>query len=353
MDVASGLLRVLADPMRLRLLRVLAREALNVSELTAVLGLAQSGVSRHLGLLRKAGLVVEERKGAFAWYRLAPEADNGPHAPLWRWLRTEFERASPETRADDGRLEEVRRLRKESFLQHGGADDARQFVPGRSWAAWSRALALLLPAADVADLGCGEGYLTIEAAAWARQVYGVDRSGAVLARAKAMATRRKVTNIDWRRGELEDVPLDDESIDVVMLSQALHHAQKPEMALAEANRILRPGGRVVLLDLDEHDETWVKSTLGDQWLGFAPDRLQALLTGAGFSDVTIRTGASRPGDPFTVLVASATKKPGFRKHRGNPVSLTRKDRGNPVSLTGKDHGTPVSLTRKRRGNPVS
>ena len=322
MDVASGLLRVLADPMRLRLLRALSREALNVSELTAVLGLAQSGVSRHLGLLRKAGLVVEERKGAFTWYRLAPEsdADTGPHAPLWQWLRAEFDRTSSETRADDGRLEEVRRLRKESFLQHGGTSDARQLVPGRSWAAWSRALGFLLPAADVADLGCGEGYLTIEAAAWARQVYGVDRSADVLARAKAMAARRKVTNIDWRRGELEDVPLDDTSVDVVMLSQALHHADKPDVALAEANRILRPGGRVILLDLDEHDETWVKSTLGDRWLGFAPDRLRALLTGAGFSDVTIRTGASRQGDPFTVLVASATKKPGFRKQRGNPVS---------------------------------
>jgi ArsR family transcriptional regulator len=323
----SGLLRLLGDDARLRLLRALAREALNVSELTAVLGLAQSGVSRHLRLLREAGLVAEERTGGFAWYRLAPDATvvDGPRAPLWAWLRSEFGKTTPATRADDARLEEVRRLRKESFREHGGSDERRQLVPGRSWMAWSRALGLLLPPLDVADLGCGEGYLTIEAALWARRVTAVDRSAAVLARAGAMAARRKITNIVWKRGELENLPLADASVDVALLSQALHHVTDPAAALAEARRVLRPAGRVLVLDLREHDEAWVRGKLGDRWLGFSEDGLRGLLVTAGFADVTVRVGARRQTDPFTVLVAAGTNAgaPRTTVRRGHAASTRR------------------------------
>src|SRR5262245_43474582 len=268
----AALLRLLGDPTRLRLLRMLEREALNVSELTAILGMAQSGVSRHLGLLRDAGLVVEERAGIFTWYRLSPTNN-----PLWTWLRAEFAHVTPATRADDARLEEVRRVRKENFSQHGAGDERRQLVPGRSWAAWSRALGLLLPPLDVADLGCGEGYLTIEAAHWARRVTAVDRSSAVLDRARSMAERHHVSNIVWKRGDLEHLPIDDRSVDVALLSQALHHADPPDAALAEAHRILRPGGRVLILDLRAHGEDWVRAKLGDKWLGFTEARLRRLL----------------------------------------------------------------------------
>jgi ArsR family transcriptional regulator len=305
----AGLLRLLGDETRLRLLRVLALEALNVSELTAVVGLAQSGISRHLGLLRDAGLVAEERAGTFTWYRLAADVDTetGDRADLWRWLRAEFARRTAATRADDARLEEVRRLRKENFAQHGGGDERRQLVPGRSWAAWSRALGLLLPPMDVADLGCGEGYLTIEAARWARRVIAIDRSAEVLARGRALAARRRVSNVVWKRGALESLPLRDDSVDLALFSQALHHADDPDAAIVEARRVLRPGGRVLVLDLREHAEAWVRSKLGDRWLGFDDERLRGLLTDAGFEAVGVRVGSRRPGDPFTVLVATGTK----------------------------------------------
>jgi ArsR family transcriptional regulator len=306
MSDTPGVLRLLGDETRLRLLRLLTREALNVSELTAILGVAQSGVSRHLGLLREAGLVAEERSGTFTWYRLpSAESDNGSRAHLWAWLREEFDRVTPATREDDVRLEEVRRLRKEDFAQHG--DSRRQLVPGRSWAAWARALGLLLPPVDVADLGCGEGYLTIEAARWARRVIAVDRSDEVLDRARSLALRRKLRNITWKRGDLERLPIRDESVDIALLSQTLHHVERPSAALAEAWRILRPGGRLLVLDLREHDERWVKSKLGDRWLGFKDDVLRELLASAGFVDVIVRVGARRPGDPFTVLIAAGTK----------------------------------------------
>ena len=181
-------------------------------------------------------------------------------------------------------------------------------VPGRSWAAWGRALAMLLPPVDVADLGCGDGYLTIEAARFARKVISIDRSPDVLARGKALAARRKVSNIKWKRGDLERLPIPDASVDVALLSQALHHAGDPVRALSEARRILRPGGRVLVLDLREHSEAWVRATLGDRWLGFRDDQLRAMLGTAGFEHVDVRVGARRTGDPFTVLIASGTNK---------------------------------------------
>jgi len=306
----ASLLRLLGDETRLRLLRVLAQEPLNVTELTAILGVAQSGVSRHLGLLRDAGLVAEQRAGTFTWYRLSPDAEraDAPHSSLWAWLRGEFALPSAEARADDARLAEVRRVRHENFAHHRGDDERRQLVPGRSWAAWARALGLLLPPMDVADLGCGEGYLTIETALWARRVFAVDRSKESLARARALAARRKVRNIVWKRGALERVPLGDASVDLVLLSQSLHHAETPAAVLAEARRILRRGGRLLLLDLRKHDEAWVKSALGDRWLGFTDGALKELLTGAGFADVTVRVGAKRSGDPFTVLIGAGTNR---------------------------------------------
>jgi len=251
---------------------------------------------------------------------VAPARD-GDRADLWATLDREFERAAgdPLVRADEARLQEVLRLRKENFERHGSPDtrDARQLVPGRSWAAWSRALGLLMPPLKVADLGCGEGYLTIEASRWASRVIAVDRSDAVLKRARALARRRRVSNVIWKRGELDKLPIRDEAVDVALLSQALHHAQSPAHAIAEAARITVPGGRVLLLDLRSHQEEWVRSKLGDRRLGFDDEELRKMLIASGLRDVRVSVGARRTGDPFTVLIASGTKEkttPKTRKH---------------------------------------
>jgi SAM-dependent methyltransferase len=317
MKATSALYRLLGDEARLRLLRVLATERLNVTELTGVLGLAQSGVSRHLGLLKDAGLVAEERDGGFSYYRAAalPGADSALAAVLQAQFAASA--ADPAVRADEARLQEVLRLRKENFDAHAGPDtrDARQLVPGRSWAAWSRALGLLMPPVKVADLGCGEGYLTIEAARWAARVVAVDRSEAVLTRAKALARRRRVSNEIWKKGELERLPMKDASVDIAMLSQALHHAHDPARAVAEAARVTAPGGRVLLLDLRAHDEQWVRAKLGDRRLGFADDELRQMLTVAGLTGVKVGVGARKAGDPFTVLVAAGQKPHATTKTR--------------------------------------
>jgi SAM-dependent methyltransferase len=308
---AATRFRLLGDEARLRILRILAVERLNVTELTGILGIAQSGVSRHLGLLREHGLVEERKEGGYSYYRLADRNGDPTKASLWTLLQAEFESgaADPVARADTARLQEVLRLRKESFATHG---DTRQLVPGRSWAAWARALGHLLPAWEVADLGCGEGYLTVEAARWARQVIAVDRSLEVLDRARALARRRRVSNIEWRQGELEAVPLADASVDLTLLSQALHHAAAPAQALAEAVRITRRGGRVLVLELKRHAEEWVQERLGDHWLGFEDDELGDLMRDAGLVDVKVTPGARLTGDPFVVIVASGIRDPRTR-----------------------------------------
>jgi ubiquinone/menaquinone biosynthesis C-methylase UbiE len=269
--------------------------------------------------LKDSGLVVEERSGAYSYYRLAPSMkDGGSSSPvagngtLWAVLEAQFadSDAAATVRADEARLQEVLRLRRENFDAHTGPDtrDGRQLVPGRSWAAWSRALGHLMPALEVVDIGCGEGYLTIEAAQWAKHVTAIDRSADVLARAKALATRRRVTNVTWKRGDMERLPVADAAVDLAVLSQALHHANDPAAAVMEAARVVRPGGHVLILDLREHQEAWVREQLGDRWLGFDDAALEAMLTNADLIDPRVTVGSRRPGDPFIVLVASAVKE---------------------------------------------
>jgi ArsR family transcriptional regulator len=321
----SALFRLLGDSTRLRLLRVLAQDRFNVTELTGILGVAQSGVSRHLSLLKDARLVREEREAGYVYYSVADDARENGQGALWALLDAQFKEAANDgsVREDEARLQEVLRLRKENFETHG---DVRQLVPGRSWAAWARALGHLLPPLDVADIGCGDGYLTLEAARWARTVVAVDRSREVLDRARALAQRRRVSNVTWKKGDLERLPLRDASVDVALMSQTLHHAADVTRALNEAVRILRPGGRLLVLDLREHQEAWVKSRFGDQRLGFSSEELDALLHAAGLTHVRVQLGTRKSGDPFVVLIASGVKPSESTRRAGlkaAPCSVSR------------------------------
>ena len=313
---ASGLFRLLGDDARLRILRLLASERLNVSELTTILGIAQSGVSRHLGLLREARLVREHRDGGFSYYGLMDQP-GGKLDEVWPFVQSQLaaepcgpghEPGAAVLRDDDARLHEVKRQRREHRESHGATRNGggRQLVPGRSWAAWSRALGLLLPNLTVTDLGCGDGHLTLEMAFWARRVIGVDQSAALLRRARELTHRREVTNVTWKRGALEKLPLETGSVDVAVLSQALHHAEEPARALKEAARVVAEGGRVLVLDLEQHDQEWVMGELGDRWLGFNRSMLSQMMESAGLRD--IRLGSGLEETPFGVVVAVGTKQ---------------------------------------------
>ncbi|MDE0828004.1 MAG: metalloregulator ArsR/SmtB family transcription factor [Vicinamibacterales bacterium] len=309
--VASTLFRLLGDEARLRLLRLLSQERLNVSELTAVLGIAQSGVSRHVGLLRDAGLVSEEREGGFTFLRATPDEHDARLGSVWSLLQTSFDAngADAVVREDQARLGAVLRHRRHNAETHGGSTGSghRQFVPGRSWAAWSRGLGLLLPQHTVVDLGCGEGFLTLEVARWAAHVVAVDRSAPVLERARDLAARRQVVNVDWRLGEIEQPPVENGAADIALLSQALHHAEDPREALRAATRVVREHGRVLVLDLAAHTEEWTRERLGDRWLGFEAAELTEMMTDVGLVDLQVGPSADAAETPFEVLAAVGTK----------------------------------------------
>ena len=224
-------------------------------------------------------------------------------------------------RADEARLQEVLRLRKENFDAHAGPDtrDARQLVPGRSWAAWSRALGLLLPPLTVADLGCGEGYLTIEAARWASRVIAVDRSDVVLERARGAgaAPPRDERDLEERRAREAADRATRRSTSRCCRRRCITRSD-PARAVAEAARITAPGGRVLVLDLRAHQEEWVRAKLGDRRLGFDDDELRRMLTAAGLADVRVGVGARKAGDPFTVLIAVGNETGAMpRRHEDN------------------------------------
>lgn len=326
----SGLFRLLGDDVRLRLLRLVTTERLNVSELTAILGIAQSGVSRHLGLLREAGLVQESREGGFTYFRAANDESEPEATSVWPMLRARLGAESAAVAnmfgADDARLREIKRQRREQRDTHGTAVDGngRQLVPGRSWAAWSRALGLLLPEMRVADLGCGDGHLTLEMAAWARSAVGIDRSADVLTHARALARRRRVTNVRWKRGSIERVPLEDGAVDLAVLSQVLHHASDPVKALTEALRVVSPGGRVLVLELDQHQQRWVTERFGDRWLGFDRSSLSTMMSEAGLAGVRVETGLD--DTPFGVLMAVGTRAAAHRTSGRRPAARRHQTR---------------------------
>ncbi|PWT94347.1 MAG: ArsR family transcriptional regulator [Acidobacteria bacterium] len=300
---SADLFRLLGDSMRLRMLRLLSREKLNVSELTGIFGMAQSGISRHLRLLRDAGMVMEEREGGWAYYSVQPKQFSNGLTRIWPLLEAQLEQLE-QARQDDARLQEVLRERKEDFRD----TSTRGISPGRSWAAWARAIGYLLPKYTVADLGCGEGYLTLEVARWAKKVIAVDSSQAALKHAKHLAQKKNVKNISWKHGVLEQLPIESESVEIVLMAQVLHALTDPAIGLREAYRILKPSGMLIQEELRTHQEEWVKDKLGDKKLGFEPAELHSLLQGAKFTNIEIEVGSKRKGDPFVVLIGCGRKE---------------------------------------------
>lgn len=303
MNISAEFFRTLGDPLRLRVLRLLSIEKLNVSELTGILGVAQSGVSRHLRLLRQIGLVQEEREAGWAYYTVDASQFTDGVSHLWPLLSEQL-RSLEGCRKDDARLQEVLRQRKEEFREksdHG-------ICPGRSWAAWARTVSYLVPQYTVADLGCGEGYLTLEAARWAKSVTAVDTSRSMLRHARQIAKKQGARNIHFKLDDLEKLSLADETFEVALMSQVLHSVEHPLAALKEANRILKHEGKLLIQELRTHEEDWVRGKLGDRKLGFEENELKALLRDAGFVDVRLDVGSKRRGDPFTVLIGFGRKR---------------------------------------------
>ena len=307
MDLTSSSrrLKALADETRLRILHLLSLGELSVTDLTEILNMGQSRISTQLTLLREVGLVRDRRAGRRHFYSLS----SGPAVELFDQILAEVREAS-EFQADAAEFEAWRSRQKgaaRSYFDRVAASFGEVDLPGRTWEGLARALLQLAPRGRYADLGIGDGMLTMMLAQVADEVTAVDVSPRMLEVACARAKRAGIENIVPVEGRLDDLPLDDGEFDVVVLSQALHHADQPARALREARRILVPGGRVVVLDLLGHGEEWVREKFHHQCLGFAEPELRTLLEEAGFEHVNIQRAARDPEPPhFITLVAAAS-----------------------------------------------
>lgn len=306
LNSTSRLLKALADETRLRILHMLAQEELSGSDLMEILNLGQSRVSTHLALLKEVDLVSDRKHGRRTLYSLQP----GPSAAFVHALLKENDK-SPEFETDLAGLEALRdRRRNESraFFDRVAAEFDEHILPGRTWEGLARGLAQLADRGRYADLGVGDGLLTLLLAEVASSVTAVDINPGVLEQLRARAKAKGVTNIQTVEGGIESLPLPDANFDVVVMSQALHHAEEPRKALEEARRVLVPGGRLLVLDLLAHNEEWVREQFQHRHLGFGEPELEQMLVEAGFERIRVQRAARDPQPPhFMTLVATGVR----------------------------------------------
>ena len=299
-------LRLAADPNRLRLLLLLEQEELSVNELQEVLGKGQSQISTNLSQLKQAGMVDDRRTGKNAFYRLSAPA-------VIMNLMRQAAREVPEAAQDREALRLVLRKRKDKmrrYFDELAGRFGREYVPGRSWKGVAEALLKLLPPLVIADLGAGEGTLSQLMAQRARKVIAIDNSEKMVEFGRELARRHKIRNLEYRLGDLEEVPIRTGTVDLAFLSQALHHATHPGRAIREAWRILRPGGRIAILDLNRHHFEEARELYADLWLGFTELELEQHLRAAGFQklETAIVHRETEPPHLETLLVVG--EKPG-------------------------------------------
>ena len=300
------LFKALSDEIRLRILRAVYTAELSVAELVSVLGLPQSTVSRHLKPLRDCALVSTRRDGTSVYYHRGDAAREPALSNLLEHRLDAVVMAS-EDLASVHRVLDLRRERSRAFFDQIAGSYGTLTQPGGGWQPLAAGMAAGFQGREVADLGAGEGQLCLLLARYAARVFAVDQSpqmlGALTDGAREAGVAERNTTAE---GDLEALPLEDASVDAAFLSQALHHAARPGQAIAEAARILRPGGILIVLDLLRHDQEWVREQWADQWLGFLPEELHSWMNEAGLAPGS--TDALSGSTPeLSVLLATAIK----------------------------------------------
>ncbi|MDB6064645.1 MAG: Methyltransferase type 11 [Pedosphaera sp.] len=302
-------LRALSDPTRLRIIALLEREEISVNELQEITRMGQSRISTHLGLLQEAGLLQSRREGKRTFYGL--QAGEDSVALEFTQLAIRGARELPEYGADQINLKRIVCRRNEQaevyFNQVAGRFD-RSYGPGRSWQAFGHLLLRILPPLVVADLGSGEGLLSELLARRAKKVIAVDNSEKMVTFGANKAKKNGLKNLEFRLGDLENPPIEPHSVDLVILSQALHHAAEPAKAISSTHKILRPGGQLLMLDLLKHKFERAHELYGDRWLGFAESDLHHWLEAAGYKKIEINVVAREEQPPhFQTILASGEK----------------------------------------------
>jgi ArsR family transcriptional regulator len=310
-NASWDILKTLSDPTRLRLLALVSREELSVAELQEILGMGQSRISSQLALLRQVNLVSDRREGKNAFYSLRASLPAKTLTLLRAALdATHDDPAAGEDRENLDRILQKRRRTQEQYFNLIAGRLGKNYCPGRSWEAIGHLALRLTPAIDIADLGAGEGLVSQLLAHRARQVWCIDNSPRMVEVGTELAAKNGLANLVYKLGDIERVPLADKSVDLAILSQALHHAQHPQRAVEEAYRILRPGGQLLVLDLSEHAFGKARELYADVWLGFKESALHTFLKKAGFQKVEVATVARETVEPhFETLLASGLKAP--------------------------------------------
>ena len=309
-------LKALADPLRLRVLAAVCEEELTVGEVQEVVASVQSSVSRNLAILREAGFVHDRKEGTSVYFSVR---QNMPESA--RELFNSFQSrlaAMPEIKRDRARLDECRRrrlARSKSYFESVAGDwehIRKSYFDDR---VTSLAIEKLLPRnLTLADIGCGTGSLTLELARFAHKVIGVDLSHEMLRRARVVAKERELHNVEFHRGDALHLPLETHGVDAAFCVMVLHFLSDPQRAIGELCRITRPGGSVIVVDLVEHKQDWMRAQMAHQWLGFDRASIEKWLcdAGAGSPDYDL-TGSfageklARNGNrPVEIFVARAS-----------------------------------------------
>ena len=301
-------LRLLGEEGRVRILRLLEQEELSVAELQEILGMGQSRISMQLSQLKVAGLAGVRRVGQKSLYRMTTPP--GTEAVLTETLRRSAAEIAA-AREDDEALRLILMKRKDklrSYFDELAGRFGRNYIPGRSWEGLAEMLLRLLPPLVIADLGAGEGTLTLLLAQRAQRVIAVDNSEKMVEYGAGVALSHGVKNVEYRLGDLEELPLAAEEADLALLHQSLHHSLHPDRTLEEAWRIQKPGGRIVVMDLLKHGLEEARELYADVWLGFSQVELLGLLRKARFQQIEIAVVHREAEAPhFETLLAMAEK----------------------------------------------
>lgn len=299
----------LADPIRVRMLLPLERHELTVSEICAVLQLPQSTVSRHLKTLADDGWVTSRRDGTSRFYGMELGALDPGACQLWPVIREQFA-GTDGADQDERRLQSVlsrRRAKSEAFFSSasGQWDRLREELFGHR-VHFTALLSLLDDGMVVGDLGCGTGQMSETLAPHVARVVAVDGSADMLRAARARLQAH--ANVDVREGALEALPMDDAELDAAIVSLVLHHQPEPARVLAEAARVLKPGGRVLVVDMLPHDRTEYQQQMGHVWLGFSDEAMRRYLAIAGFTAARVQPLPVDPGAQGPALFAATGRK---------------------------------------------
>ncbi len=297
-------LKLLGDESRLRILRLLMQEELSVAELQEILGMGQSRISMSLAQLKQANLVDLRKSGQKHLYRYTGDAT------VTNLIEQTSQEIS-ESLDDDSGLSLTLKKRKDrvrAYFDELAGRFGRHYVPGRSWKALADMLLKLLPPMRIVDIGAGEGTLSMLLAQGAERVIAVDNSEQMIAYGRETAAKAGVKNLEYRLGDLEELPLDDNSVDLALFSQSLHHAIHPLNALKDSYRVLRPGGKLFVLDLNRHNFEEARDLYADLWLGFSQVELAEMMKKARFRNVDIAVVHREEESPFFETILATAEK---------------------------------------------